>query len=290
MKRRAKPASPILGTAAAMIGEASDTLVTRETRFRHSFEAGIDLIEPHPGQARTRFDADEIAALAETMAQQGQLQPILLARHPERRGHWLIIAGERRWRAARHNGWPTILAIEHTGDPEIASLIENLQRVDLTPVEEARGLQRLIDGKGLTQAEAAGALGKSKGEISATLRILTLPPDLLEQVLTSELPLAKNVLTELARVEDGPVKERLLGQARDGTLTVRAIRTAQASPAGARPRADVAPGASAGIGRSVARLTAELTGLARSRRRPTPAERRLLADLRDVLDRLLDQE
>ena len=227
MSRRKQQPSPILSTSTTLIGEASESLVTRGTRFRHSFEAPVDRIEPHPSQARTQFDRSEIEALAATMAEQGQLQPILLSRHPKVKDRWFIVAGERRWRAARHNGWTTILAIEHEGNVEIASLIENLQRVDLTPVEEARGLQHLISDKGYNQSAAAAALGKSKAEVSATLRILTLPDDVLEAVLTSELPIAKNTLIELARVEPGPVREYLMGLARRGMLTVRAIRDAQ---------------------------------------------------------------
>ena len=202
-KRRHLQPSPILMTSTSLIDEASGSLVTRETRFRHSFEAPLDRIEPHPGQARSHFDPADIAALAATMAEQGQLQPILLCKNPQAKGRWFIVAGERRWRAARHNGWTTILAIEHEGNVEIASLIENLQRVDLTPVEEARGLRHLISDKGYSQNAVAAALGKSKAEVSATLRILTLPGEVLDAVLTSELRIAKNALIELARIEAG---------------------------------------------------------------------------------------
>lgn len=219
--------SPILGAVSAMIGEASDTLVTNGGRFRHSFEVDVTAITPDPLQARRHFDTGEIASLAATMAEQGQLQPILLRRDPDTRGRWVIIAGERRWRAAQHNGWKTILAIEHAGDAEVAALIENLQRIDLSPVEEARGLQRLISEKKWTQDRAAAALAKSKAEVSATLGILTLPSTLLDQVLTSELSLSKNVLVELARVEDPQAMQRLVQLAGEGGLTVRIIRQAR---------------------------------------------------------------
>ncbi|HET6467412.1 MAG TPA: ParB/RepB/Spo0J family partition protein, partial [Geminicoccaceae bacterium] len=231
MARRGRAASPILGTASALIGAASAVLVSRDSRFRHSFEAALDSVEPDPAQARKRFDEAEIRALAGTMAEQGQLQPILVRPDPAARGRWIIVAGERRWRAARLNGWPAILAIEHDQDPEVAALIENLQRVDLAPVEEARGLERLIRTKGWSQNDAAAALGKSKAEVSATLRILSLPEDVLDAVSTSEPPLPKNALIELARVERPALRERLLARARAGTLTVRAIRDAVAAAA-----------------------------------------------------------
>jgi ParB family transcriptional regulator, chromosome partitioning protein len=221
---KAKRPSPILSTASAMIDEASDRLITATSRFRHTFEANLDAIEPDPNQPRKIFSDEETAALAATMEERGQLQPILVRHDPRTRGRWFIVAGERRWRAAKLNGWSTILAIEHNGDPEIVSLLENLQRVDLTPVEEARGLQKLIQGKGWTQDQTAEALGRSKSEISGTLRILTLPNDVLTAVLTSELEIPKNVLTELARVEGRLEQEYLIKLARQGRLTVRAIR------------------------------------------------------------------
>ncbi|HEX2526382.1 MAG TPA: ParB/RepB/Spo0J family partition protein [Geminicoccus sp.] len=296
MSRRKQQPSPILSTSTALIGEASGSLVTRETRFRHSFEAPVDRIEPHPSQARTHFDQGEIEALAATMAEQGQLQPILLSRHPKAKDRWFIVAGERRWRAARHNGWTSILAIEHEGNVEIASLIENLQRVDLTPVEEARGLQHLITDKGYTQSAAAAALGKSKAEISATLRILTLPEDVLDAVLTSELPIAKNTLIELARVEPGSVRERLMALARQGALTVRAIREAQEAPPddddddGAdrheRTRRTGKPAGST-IVKLVDRLGMNLVKMLAAGQELDAAERARLSQLRDALDKLL---
>lgn len=210
-----------------IISEASGTLVTSDSRFHHSFEVALAAIEPDPEQVRKQYATEDIAALAGTMAAQGQLQPILLRRHPSERGRWIIVAGERRWRAAQLNGWPTILAIEHDKDPEIASLVENLQRVDLNPVEEARGVRRLIEGKRWPQDQAASVLGKPKSEVSALLRILSLPSDLLDSVLTSELAVPRNVMVELARVGDVTIREQLLDLARDGALTIKMIRSAK---------------------------------------------------------------
>lgn len=221
--------SPILGAVTSMIGEASGTLVTDGGRFRHSFEVALGSLAADPAQARKTFAAEEIAALALTMAEQGQLQPILVRRDPQVRNRWVIVAGERRYRAARLNNWPSLLAIEHAGDPEVAALIENLQRVDLLPLEEARGLQRLIRDKNWSQDRAAAALGKAKSDISATLRILSLPADLLEKVLTSEPELSKNVLVEMARVEDPEILAGLARLAGTGGLTIRAVRMMRAA-------------------------------------------------------------
>jgi len=215
-----------------MIGAASDTLVTSSGQFRHSFEVDLSAVSPEPDQPRRHFDAQDIAALAATMADQGQLQPILLRRDPVSRQRWIIVAGERRYRAALLLGWQAILAIAHEGDPEVTALIENLQRVDLSPVEEARGLQRLISSRGWSQDRVAAALGRSKGDVSATLGILTLPETLLDAVLTSELSLSKNLLVELARVEEPTVRAALIARASQGGLTVRGIRQARADGQG----------------------------------------------------------
>ncbi|MBV8526305.1 MAG: ParB/RepB/Spo0J family partition protein [Acetobacteraceae bacterium] len=227
MSVRLKRPSPVLRTASAMIGMASDTLVTKASRFKHTFEADVAAIRPDPKQARQVFSDAEIGSLAATMEEHGQLQPILLRPADSAKREWIIVAGERRWRAAQLKGWPKILAIEHDGDPEVVSLLENLQRVDLTPVEEARGLQSLINGKGWSQDQAAEVLGKTKSDVSGILRILTLPGDVLDAVQTSELEVSKSVLMELARIERPEVRDQLIRLAKEGRLTIRAIRAAR---------------------------------------------------------------
>lgn len=286
-----KRPSPILGAASAMIGEASgDLLMSRDSGFHHTMELRVDQIDADPNQPRKSFGEDELAGLAASMSEQGQLQPILVRRHPTDRGQWIVVAGERRWRAAQRLGWELILAIEHGGDPEILALIENLQRVDLTPVEEARALKRLIDGKGWSQNQAAEALGKTKGEISATLRILTLPEDILEGVLTSELGLTRNVLVELARVEDPSIRGDLIQSARGGSLSVRSIRSAK-SPATtssviATENPSPRPLPRSGINlAAVDRLAKTLRGVSPALLRDT--DRNNLQALRDVIDALL---
>jgi ParB family chromosome partitioning protein len=281
----------------ALIGEAGDTLVPKDSRFRHTFEAPVDRIQPDPDQPRKVFTEAEIAALAATMAEQGQLQPILLRRDPDQRGNYVIVAGERRWRAARLNGWPTVLAIEHDGDAEVAALIENLQRVDLTAVEEARGLDRLIKGKGWTQAQAAEVLGKSKGEISATLRILTLPQLVLDGVLTSELDIPRNALVELARIENTTVRDRLIGMARNGGVTIKAIRAAKEAEApGNTGTAGDDPAQSSERRRppvgqfsfgTLDQLTSKLRAYRGEGRTVSEGERKHLEDLRREIDALL---
>ncbi len=230
MPRQVRKASPILGAAGAAIGSASHALVSGASKFSHSFEVDVEDVAPDPEQPRRTFDEAAIASLAATLRDQGQLQPILVRRDPAVWGKWVIVAGERRWRAAKLIGWPKLLAIAFEGDVEVAMLLENLQRVDLSPVEEANGIRRLIAEKGWTQEQAAHALGKTKGDVSGTLKILTIPGEILTRVLTSEHQPAKNVLIELARVGDRNALVKLAEMARAGTLTVKAIREARAAP------------------------------------------------------------
>src|SRR5579859_1984791 len=140
MPQRSRRPSPLLTTASSMIADASARLVIAGSRFRHSFEVAVTAVTPDPEQPRKTFIDADIAGLAATMAEHGQLQPILLRRDPAAADRWIIVAGERRWRAALHNGWTTLLAIESDSDPEVVTILENLQRVGLSPVEEARGL------------------------------------------------------------------------------------------------------------------------------------------------------
>lgn len=282
---RNRPASPVLGAAMSVIGAAAEGLVPQDSRFRHSFEAPLERIHPDPDQPRKHFDAAEIAALAATMAAEGQLQPVLLRRHPERRGEWILVAGERRYRAAKHNGWSSLLAIEHEGDAALAALLENLQRQDLTPEEEARGVQRLLATRGMTQVAASALLGRSTAEISATLRLLTLPEDFLARAST----LPRNLLVELARLEEGPLREKLLRQAEAGTLTVRGLRAARSAPALPDPAPDVPPPPAPRLSPALFdRLEAALEQRQAEGGPLGPAERRRLLALRQRIEALLD--
>ncbi|NHN93270.1 ParB/RepB/Spo0J family partition protein [Acetobacter estunensis] len=225
-KRKTKAPSPILGVAAGLVTDAGNNFIRQGGRFRHTFEVEVASTAPDPDQPRKTFEQESITKLAETMDAEGQLQPILVrraqdstAKHPK----WTIVAGERRWRAAKLLGWNTLLGIEHDGDPEIASLLENLQRIDLNPQEEATAIDRLITQKGWSQTQAAEALGKSRAEVSAILKILTLPPEILNE-LASERAVARNALVELARIQDPDRRNELIEQAKSGQLTVKAIR------------------------------------------------------------------
>ena len=145
-------------------------------------------VEPNPDQPRNDFDEEELQALADSISQHGVIQP-LTVRQLET-GYYQIIAGERRWRASRIAGLTEIPAIILEADDRKAmelALIENLQRQDLNPVEEALGYQSLMKEYGLTQEEVAAQVAKSRPAVANALRLLSLCPEVLEQVKSGTL-------------------------------------------------------------------------------------------------------
>jgi len=145
-------------------------------------------VEPNPEQPRQEFDEEELQALADSIAVHGIIQPLTVRQLPS--GYYQIIAGERRWRAARLAGLSEVPAVTIEADDKKAmelALIENLQRQDLNPVEEALGYQTLITDHGLTQEEAAKQVGKSRPAVANALRLLALPSEILEKLKASQL-------------------------------------------------------------------------------------------------------
>ena len=145
-------------------------------------------VEPNPDQPRQDFDEVELAALADSIAMHGVIQPLTVRELSS--GYYQIIAGERRWRAARIANLSEIPAVVIEADDKKTkelALIENLQRQDLNPVEEALGYQSLMDGYGLTQEEAANRVGKSRPAVANALRLLNLAPEVLLLVRSGEL-------------------------------------------------------------------------------------------------------
>jgi ParB family chromosome partitioning protein len=135
----------------------------------------ISLVEPNKNQPRTKFDDEKIAELTQSIKQNGILQPILVT--PLDNGGYRIVAGERRWRAARGAGLKEIpVYIRKLDDKQVMqlALIENVQRQDLSPIEEARAYRQLMDEYKMTQQEVSEAVGKSRSVIANSLRLLTL--------------------------------------------------------------------------------------------------------------------
>ena len=148
----------------------------------------IHKVEPNPGQPRQDFDPEELQSLADSIAIHGVVQPLTVRELGN--GYYQIIAGERRWRAARIAELKEIPAVIIDADDKKVmelALIENLQRQDLNPVEEALGYQALIEDHGLTQEDAAKRVGKSRPAVANALRLLNLSDKILEMIRKGEL-------------------------------------------------------------------------------------------------------
>jgi len=138
-------------------------------------EIDINLVEPNKDQPRKDFDPEKLAALAESIKEHGMVQPIVAVKENE---YYRIVAGERRWRAAKSLGLKTVpvLIKEYSVlQAESIALVENLQRENLNPIEEANGYRRLMDTYGLTQEQVAVKVGKSRSGVANSLRFLMLP-------------------------------------------------------------------------------------------------------------------
>ena len=168
----------------ALLGDFSDEPI-EQSAYR---TLPIYKIEPNPDQPRQDFDEEELQALSESIAVHGVIQPLTVRELPS--GYYQIIAGERRWRAARLANLSDVPVVVIEADDKKAmelALIENLQRQDLNPVEEALGYQTLIESHGLTQEETASRVGKSRPAVANALRLLSLCPEVLEKVRVGEL-------------------------------------------------------------------------------------------------------
>ena len=182
----------------------------------------INEIEPNRNQPRKNFSENGLEELAKSIEQNGIIQPILV--RPMSDGSYQLIAGERRWRAARMAGLHEVpVTIREMSDEEasVFALIENLQREDLSPVEEAEGLKSLIESYGFTQEEAADRVGKSRSAIANTTRLLDLPNEILELVCARELSAghARTLLGLKSREDMLPLAKRVV----ELDLSVRAL-------------------------------------------------------------------
>jgi ParB family chromosome partitioning protein len=196
----------------------------------------LDAIHPNPKQPRRRFEPDATAGLASSLRHQGVLQPVVV--RPRAAGGYELIAGERRWRAAHEAGLDTLPAlVRQTDDREtlLLSLVENVAREDLSPVEEARAYAVLVDEFELTLGDLAERVGRSKAGVSNRLRLLDLPEEVLWMLARGEL--TEGHARAVLSVPDDDGRLRLARRAARAGLTVRATeRAAQESGARRRPR------------------------------------------------------
>ena len=177
------PARPVPGFEGAEGGGAAPVIAPERT-------IPVDRISANPHNPRRTFDEDELRDLTTSIRNHGVVQPLLVRPKPNTPEHFEIVAGERRWRAARAAGLTEVpVVLREIGDRqslEIA-IIENVQRSDLNAIEEALGYEMLIDEHGYTQADLADILGKSRSHVANTLRLLKLPDDVRAMVASGQL-------------------------------------------------------------------------------------------------------
>jgi ParB family chromosome partitioning protein len=197
----------------------------------------VEAIHPNPRQPRKRFEPEATAGLAASIQHQGVLQPVIV--RPRREGGYELIAGERRWRAAREAGNASVPAVVREADDRdslLLGLVENVARENLSPVEEARAYAVLMDEFGLSLSDVAERVGRSKSAVSNRLRLLDLPDEALWMLARGEL--SEGHARAVLAVPDDEARLRLARRIVRLGLSVRAAeQTARDSGARRRPRA-----------------------------------------------------
>lgn len=259
-----------------LAGRARDALFDLAADHPRVVEIDTARIRPHPDQPRRQIDPYGIAELAGSIERHGLLQPIVVK---EADGGYVLVAGQRRLMAHAHLGRERIAALITTGESDELALIENLQREDLHPLDEAASLAALKARHGYSLDDLTHVLAKAKSTISELLSLDDLAPAIKAEVRTSERPLPKSVLIEIARAGDAAAQARLWADLKRSTRpTVRGARQAK------RP---TAPAPGRGVLATARRLLAELDRLDEAGVGDDPTLRELLGDVRRRLDRLL---
>jgi len=212
------------------LGRGLDALIGAAEPAR---DLGIELLKPNRRQPRRRFEETDLQSLADSIRQQGVIQPIVVT--PDGRGTYTIVAGERRWRAARLAGLARVpvAVLDQVDERRLLelALVENLQRSDLNPVEEAEAYSTLQKDFGLSHEVVAERVGKSRPAVSTALRLLRLPQEVLD--LLREGKLAAGQARPLLGLEDGAQQVALANRAVDEGLSARALEELAAGRAAA---------------------------------------------------------
>ena len=193
-----KGLSSLLGDSAAVasLRDAPAAQTDHAARADHqpaesgSIAVAITSITPSRWQPRQRFDDEALAELVTSIRHHGVVQPLLVRPHPEKSGEYELIAGERRWRAAQQAGLHELPVLVRDADDQMAAeiaLIENVQRHDLSVIEEAAGYRRLMEDFGYTQEKLAQIVGKSRSHLANTMRLLTLPQPVLDMITDGQV-------------------------------------------------------------------------------------------------------
>lgn len=280
---------PEVQTAAAHVGELEEVAGARYA------ELALDDIRPNPRQPRSVFDEEALAELVHSIREIGLLQPIVVRPVPDatQAPHFELVAGERRWRAAREAGLDPIPAIvRETGDDVLLrdALLENLHRSQLNALEEAAAYQQLLDDFGCTQEELATRIGRSRPQVSNTLRLLRLPAPVQRRVAAGVL--SAGHARALLALDDPEAMEKLAGRIVAEGLSVRATEEIVAVGEAdgrervrvARPRRPSAPGLTEIADRLSDRLETRVRIEAGKSKGKVTIEFATLEDLRRIVD------
>jgi ParB family transcriptional regulator, chromosome partitioning protein len=233
-------ARPVGTDAGDAEGHAPGTDGLGEVRGARFAEVPVDAVTPNPRQPREVFEEEAMAELVHSIREIGLLQPVVV--RPVGEGRYELIMGERRWRATREAGMDVIPAIvRETSDDALLrdALLENLHRAQLNPLEEAAAYQQLLDDFGCTHEDLAGRIGRSRPQISNTLRLLRLSPPVQRRVAAGVL--SAGHARALVGVEDEAAQDRLAGRVVSEGLSVRALEEIVAVGDGTGPGDGAAP-------------------------------------------------
>ncbi|MGC6536540.1 MAG: ParB/RepB/Spo0J family partition protein [Candidatus Puniceispirillaceae bacterium] len=242
-KSSAKPAKGLGRGLSSLLGDAATTATLAPTASPSAPAAvahandirlvPVEWINPGPWQPRRIFDRTSLDELAASMQANGVVQPILVRPNPDKAGRYQLIAGERRWRAAQIaqlHDIPTIIRDFDDKQAAEISLIENIQRSDLSAIEEAAGYRVLIDNHGYTQDELANLLGKSRPHLSNMMRLLALPDDVQQALLEKKLT-AGQVRPLIGHDKASEIAKRIIAEGLSARDVEKLVRTADKKPA-----------------------------------------------------------
>ncbi|RWM66145.1 MULTISPECIES: ParB/RepB/Spo0J family partition protein [Mesorhizobium] len=216
---------------AALIGEIDRPAAVEKQGMNADGKVPIEFLSPNPKNPRRHFGDADLTDLAQSIREHGVVQPVVARPSPTQAGRYEIIAGERRWRAAQRAGLSEIPIIVRDVNDRTAlelAIIENVQRTDLNPVEEAMGYQQLIDDHGYTQADLGQVIGKSRSHVANTLRLLKLP-DVIRDMLVDGALSAGHARTLVTAQDPAGLAKRIV---EDG-LSVRQAEALAQMPTGA---------------------------------------------------------
>jgi ParB family transcriptional regulator, chromosome partitioning protein len=271
------------------LGRGLELLVGGSDDRQELAQIRVDEIAPNARQPRRRFEPDATAGLAESIRSQGLLQPVVVRPRPD--GGYELIAGERRWRAAREAGIETLPALVREADDRdslLLALVENVAREQLSAVEEARAYAALIDEFGLSLGELADRVGRSKPSVSNRLRLLELPDEVLWMLVRGEL--TEGHARAVLAVPDNAERVRLATRIVNGGLSVRAAERAAQSAGARRKRRHATTSVDPALASRVETAATRATGMAArvsSGRLEIPfADETELEELAEALERL----